>query len=337
MKIPAHEADRFTLSPTLQAALIYGPDTGLVAERSVKLALQVVADIHDPFSVAYPTASQLNEHPTLLYDGLHAINFLGGRRLVWVKEADHDITAAVKAAVEAPAEGFLLLSAGDLSNKSSLRLLAETHPRIATIPCYVEEGAALEQLIGRELRARGFTIGSDALELLSDILPGDRQMMKSELDKLMIYMGEEKSILLSHVEQVVHSNGEADFQAIVNAAASGNLKLLTKQLYDFQLESGQPVAILRSAIYYFTRLYQLRGHIDHGASIDSAIQQLRPPVFFKQKPLLRTHLQRFSHIGQISSILSLLYQAELDCKRTLFDTHLMANRHLTKLARAIAT
>src|ERR1700685_980210 len=50
MEIKSHLADRFVASPPpcLVAALVYGPDQGMVRERAGRLARNVVPDLNDP-------------------------------------------------------------------------------------------------------------------------------------------------------------------------------------------------------------------------------------------------------------------------------------------------
>src|SRR5262249_14897530 len=54
MEVKSSAADRFVTRPPkgLVAALVYGPDQGLVRERATNLAKSVVPDLNDPFRVA---------------------------------------------------------------------------------------------------------------------------------------------------------------------------------------------------------------------------------------------------------------------------------------------
>ena len=68
MIVKSHEADRFAANPpkTLRAALVFGPDAGLVQERAEKLLKSVVADLTDPFNVADLNESTLVSDPARL-------------------------------------------------------------------------------------------------------------------------------------------------------------------------------------------------------------------------------------------------------------------------------
>src|ERR1700760_33786 len=64
----------------LVAALLYGPDQGLVRERAETLIKSVVPDLRDPFRIADLDDSTLASDPARLFDEAAAISMLGGRR-----------------------------------------------------------------------------------------------------------------------------------------------------------------------------------------------------------------------------------------------------------------
>ena len=49
--------------PNLRAALLYGPDRGLVRERADRLARAVVEDLADPFRVSDLSAADIKHNP----------------------------------------------------------------------------------------------------------------------------------------------------------------------------------------------------------------------------------------------------------------------------------
>ena len=80
------------LSPQYLAVLVFGPDEGLVRERSSKIAKQVLPDLKDPFLVANIDPNNLKSEPGLLADEAAAISMMGGRRVIridgWHKTTD---------------------------------------------------------------------------------------------------------------------------------------------------------------------------------------------------------------------------------------------------------
>ena len=74
----------------LTAALVFGPDQGLVRERADALAKTVVPDLNDPFRVAEIEKRRAGTDPARLFDEAAAISMIGGRRVVRVRGASND-------------------------------------------------------------------------------------------------------------------------------------------------------------------------------------------------------------------------------------------------------
>src|ERR1700761_7238023 len=89
----SRDADRFSAAPprTLRAALVYGPDSGLVQERAEKLMKSVVPDLADPFNVSDLSETVLESDPARLADEAAAISMMGGRRVVRVRGAGNGL------------------------------------------------------------------------------------------------------------------------------------------------------------------------------------------------------------------------------------------------------
>ena len=88
------------LSPQYLAVLVFGPDEGLVRERSSKIAKQVVQDLKDPFLVANIDPNNLKSEPGLLADEAAAISMMGGRRVIRIDGASENATKAAQAFLE---------------------------------------------------------------------------------------------------------------------------------------------------------------------------------------------------------------------------------------------
>src|SRR5580700_3543555 len=76
MKVEARDADRFSASPpkALRAALVFGPDAGLVQERAERLMKSVVPDLSDPFNISDLSEAVLDADPARLRDEAAALS-----------------------------------------------------------------------------------------------------------------------------------------------------------------------------------------------------------------------------------------------------------------------
>src|SRR5579859_3288274 len=104
VKVAPAKADGFVARPDARArvVLVYGPDEGLVRERTVRLCRTVVDDLDDPFRVADLDAVKLKDDIARLVDEAAAIPLTGGRRVVRVRGADDGCAKAVTAVLETP-------------------------------------------------------------------------------------------------------------------------------------------------------------------------------------------------------------------------------------------
>ncbi|WP_029010833.1 DNA polymerase III subunit delta [Azospirillum halopraeferens] len=316
--------------PGVRAVLLYGPDAGLVRDRAMALGRTVVEDPSDPFRVTELYGRALVDDPARLADEAAAIALTGGRRLVRIREADDATTGAFAGLLTAPPPGdtLVVVEAGDLSNRSKLRLLFEEADAGAAIPCYVDDEASLGQVIADLLRGHGLTADADALSFLSGNLVGDRLVARGEVEKLALYMGRETRVRLEDAQACVGDSAALEMDEPVWAAGDGDFAALDKSLGRLFAEGTSPVAILRAAQRHFQRLHQVSAA---GRSPEQAIAALRPPVFFKMRGRFTNQARRWSPAA-VRNALERLVEAEAECKRTHMPDETICARALFQVA-----
>ncbi len=318
MKIAPRQLESFLKAPPgdILAALVFGPDHGLVKERADALACAIVPDRDDPFRIARLPGNILADDPGRLADEAAAIPMTGGRRLVRVHDAADAATVACEAiTAQTGGDSFVVVEAGDLPTRSSLRKLFESHERLAAIPCYVEDEGNIAQLIRRDLEKQGMSIAPDALAALSENLIGDRGLARQELAKLVLYMGAEKRVALADVAACCGDSTSLAMDTPVLAAASGDIADLDRALERLFAEGTQAVGLLRVAQTHFRRLSLTRARVDAGEDVSRAMKALQPQVFFKQEAPFRAQVMRWTP-SALEQAMEGLVQAEAQCKRS---------------------
>jgi DNA polymerase-3 subunit delta len=338
MKIAPAQINAFLQKPDPAARVIlfYGPDVGLARERADMLAKKTVPDIHDPFRTAQLTGSAIADDTARLHDEVAAQALGGGTRLVRIQSATESVASALKSLLEDWPRGdcLLLIEAGDLDKRSKLRALCENSDIAATLPCYVEEGAARTRIVSDILHVENLGITRDALAFLVDVLPPDRQAMRSELDKLVMYIGttsQKKQVTIDDVRAVVQDAGAAELDDLIFAVGNGDAKRATQLLDRLFEEQTSPVAMLRSAQRHFMRLQWARHQVDQGANAADAVKRLQPPVFWKNQDAMAAQLRRWSRV-KIEAALTKLFEAEAAVKRTGIPDQSLSAQLLLSLA-----
>src|SRR5258707_6628519 len=195
MKLPrAAHVETLVDRQRLRAVLLYGPDGGLAHERAVALVRHVAGSADDPFRVVELTVATLKDDPARLADEVAAQALTGGRRAVWIRDAGDALASGPLADLlddDAPDRGgdtVVVIEAGDLPSRSSLRKLVEGAARAVAVGCYHDEARDVAGVIRDAMAKHGLSVAPDALRYLSEHMGGDRLVTRAELDKLALYM-----------------------------------------------------------------------------------------------------------------------------------------------------
>lgn len=339
MKLLPREIDDFIRAPgRAGAALLYGTDAGQVRQRAAALAESWLGKHADPMARVEFSAEQIAEDGALLADELAAMSLMAPKRVVLLREAGASQLASIEAAVASRApENFLIVYATEsLGSSDKLRLWAEKSPHVAAIACYKDEGSSLDQFIRDTLRGYGLRVSNEGLRLLSSQLSGDRQIILNELEKLSLYVGDEvEEVSLEDVLASVGENNDKSFDELNNAVAAGDMVGLCRLSDRLLMEGNHGLLLVRSVMRYLGKLEAIAIKREGGMSVDAAIEGLRPPVFFKAKPMLKAHASRWGS-NACATALAKLQLLELDSKRYGDDSLRLLAHGLMEVANLAA-
>jgi DNA polymerase-3 subunit delta len=321
----------------IRAALIYGPDAGLVRERADRLALALAGDLNDAFRVSDLAATALAADPARLNDEAAALSLTGGRRLVRVREAGDAVGPLFERFLKEPppGDGVVVVEAGELAARSSLRRAFENAANAVAIACYADDRRALEELAREVLGARGITIASDALAYVAEHLGGDRLLSRRELEKLALFVGDGGKAGIDEAEAVIGDSTQLSLDDVVFATADGDADGLERALARAFQEGEMPVSVLRALMRHFQRLHLAQARLESGMSEDEMLRSLRPPLFFKLQDRFRRQL-RLWPAPRARHALELLLQAELNAKRTGLPPEAVCRDALLRIVRGAA-
>nr|WP_202405368.1 DNA polymerase III subunit delta [Saccharibacter sp. 17.LH.SD] len=308
--------------------LLYGEDAGLIRERAVTAVKQIVEDLEDPFRVARLEGEEQDR----LEEEATALSLIGGRRVVWVQDAQDRLAPLLNRVLQQENDTLLVLEGGGLSARSKLRVLAEKHPRFAAIGCYPEEGAALSRTIAGILAEDNIQIDREAMAWLLGHLGSNRLLVRSELEKLRLYGGKGAHLTLEDVRHCVGDTAGGSLEEAVYRALSGD-RLAADQALERALADGaNPIAFARVVLNVLERLWQVSLAVAGGKSRSEAMAGLRPPVFFRRKESFQRALDRWSRDDLIKAA-SATQELEWQCKQTGTSDLLLCRRHLVRLCQ----
>ena len=333
MKIAAGAAETFVKNPPadVRAVLLYGPDAGLVRERAEALVKRVADDPADPFRVAEFAAASLRDDPARLADEAQALSLTGGRRAVRVREAGEALADPFESFLDgAVGEALVIVESGNLGPRSKLRKLFESARHAAAVPCYADDGRALQSVIRDALGRRAIRVSPDAMAYLLVNLGGDRMVSRTELDKLALYVGDGNEASLADAAAVVGDSAAMTLDDLAFAVGAGDLAGLDRAVGRAFREGAAPVSVLRACARHVQRLHLAAGMVAEGRPPEAAVKALRPPVFFKQESAFLAQLRRWPAVA-LGEALARLTEAELACKSTGMPAETVCAHALTRL------
>lgn len=333
--IKANQAAGFLSKPDpkIRCVLLFGPDAGLVSERSQKLAQLLAKRENPPGEVVRMDDADLESDPDRLNIELLTVPMFGGAKIVRASAGRRLNAGLVKPLLEGAAlPGALIIEAGALRPDEGFRALFEKSAAAVAIACYPDEGASLDDLVTEVLKEAKLEISADARHELLARLGADRVLSRAEVEKLALYAHGTKRIELAHVEAIVGDAADLAVDQVVSAAASGNAAEALAECDRAMAGGENPQSIMLAAERHFQRMHKLRAAMDAGRSLDELMRFMRPPLPFKAKADLERQCRAWTE-PRIMTALVRIGEAVKGSRTTGADEGVLAERLLIELAR----
>lgn len=307
------EASRYFAKPDPSRAglLIFGADPMRVAlKRQEVIAALIGPDGTAEMRLTRIPASDLRKDPALLLDALKAQGFFPGPRVALLEDAADALTPLVEATLKdwRPGDAQLIVTAGGLTGKSTLKKLFETRPDVYCAGLYDDPPTREE--IEAALKKAGLTaIDRDAMVDLTTLAraidPGD---FRQTLEKIALYKwGDPTPLTPAEVATLAPATIEAELDDLLNAVADGRNAAIAPLLRRLEGQGVTAVGLCIGALRHFRTL--------HAASADpggpaSGLARARPPVFGPRRDIMLRQASGWG-LRALEQALALLVETDL--------------------------
>jgi DNA polymerase-3 subunit delta len=271
-----------SLEPECRAALVYGPDAGLVAERAAALADAFAGKRKDAAEIVRLDERDLAEDPARLEVELRTIPMFAERKVVRVAAGAKLDVPMLKALLEAPLAGALVVEAGALRPDSALRKLFESHKTAAALPSYSDERSTFE-LIDEELDKASLKIDSETRSYLMTRLGADQALSRAEVAKLALFASGHGRVSPEDIDAIVGDSAEIAVETFVYEVSGGETKEALRQLARLATAGTEPSVALSALGRHFTQLHRIASAQAAGVGVEQALRSLRPRPHFKRE------------------------------------------------------
>ncbi|HEY0314631.1 MAG TPA: DNA polymerase III subunit delta [Sphingomonas sp.] len=281
--------------PAIRCYLLYGPDES--ASRA--LAQRLAAAMGPEAERIDLDSSQIASDPALLTDEAASISMFGGARHIRVEGVTDSCLAAVEALLEAPAAGNpVVLIAGALRKDAKLVKLVTGHHAAMAHASWEPDAADIDQVAIELGRAQGLRIGRDVARRLSASAGGDRAVLASEIEKLVLYADaspeQPRDAEHAMLDAIGADMGEADLTRFTDAILGGDEAVLDSEVARLAQEGRDGVGLVRSLLPQLLQLAAIRTEIDRGASPAQAVERAGRAIFWKRKDKMAAYAARWT-------------------------------------------
>lgn len=238
-------------------------------------------------------------------------SLFGKKKLIFINEANDKVLNILEGLDEYIQEDKIFLFGEALDKKSKLRSHFEKSKEHACIACYHDNEITLKKIIGNKLGEYS-GINNQTINLIIQSSGLDRGKVNNEIEKIKNCF-KEKKIEIDKLENLLNLKTNDDFTQLKDEAIKGNKYNTNKLLSETIFQTENSVYYLNSINQRINKLNEVENLKNNEINLDSIINQLKPPVFWKDKPILIEQSKKWNK-KKLQEILKKTYNTEVELK-----------------------
>ena len=289
--------------------LIYGENEGQKKEIIQIIKKKFKGDVEN-----YDETQILNNNE-LFYEKIFNQSLFDKEKTIIINRCSEKIYELIENIIEKKISDIkFILNANILEKKSKLRNLFEKDKKLIVIPTYKDNSITLAEIAKKFFYNYKISISQETINLLVSRCNGDRGHLKSELDKILIYINDKKSINLEEVYKLTNLAENISINELVDTSLSKNSQKISEILNESNYKSEDGILILRIFLQKAKRLLNLYEKKNSNLSYDSLINNYKPPNFWKDKPKVKRQLENWSK-SKIKDLITNINKTEIFYKK----------------------
>ena len=191
-------------------------------------------------------------------------------------------------------QAMIVLISENLDKKSKLRALYEKSKDLVCVPFYEDNQQSLGIFANKYLQNKNIKLSREILNLIIERSQGDRGNLKNELQKIENLSLSKKNILNEDIINITNLAENYTVFELVDNYLAKNQKKVSKIINENNFENDDSIIILRTLLSRSKRLLKLKNMQNVNKSIDDAITVYKPPIFWKEKDIVKQQMSNWS-------------------------------------------
>ena len=278
--------------------LLYGENEGLKDE-----IINKIKKIQNGKEIKYEEA-QILKSKSEFYNEIKNKSLFEEKRTFFLERCTEKISELLIEIFEVASDDLFIINCGILEKKSKLRNYAEKSSNVVVMPTYKDNSQSLINIARKYFSEKKISISTETLNLLVNRCMGDRRNLNKELDKISNYISEKKNISLKEIAVLTNLSENYSASELVDASLSKNYIKVREILNENIYSQEDTFLILRVFLQKAKKILNLLEIINSENNVEKVINEYRPPIFWKDKPVLQKQLQLWT----FENITNLIYE-----------------------------
>jgi DNA polymerase-3 subunit delta len=249
------------------------------------------------------------------FNNILSKSFFENEKLIIINRATDKIFNIVEELIEKNVEDFILiLNSSILEKKSKIRSLFEKSKETVCVAFYEDNSQTLSTIVNNFFRAIKVSISQQNINLIVQRARGDRLNLNNELEKIKNYIGTKKKIELADLLKLTNLAENYNVSELVDSCLSKNKKKTINIINENSYTLEDCILIIRTFLIKSKRLVKLSNEFIKTNNIDVAILSSKPPIFWKDKEVVKQQLRSWS-LAEAKNLIYQINEVELLIKK----------------------
>ena len=221
------------------------------------------------------------------YNGILTKSFFDNEKLIVINRVSDKIRVVIEELIKKKPEDIkFILNSKNLEKKSTLRKIFEKEKSIICIPFYEDNNQTLNSIISQFFKDKKIPISQQLINVLIERCRGDRKNLNNELQKIENFSLNKRKIGLQEIVKLTNLSNNYSASELVDFSLAKSTRKTITILNENNYSDEDNIIIIRTLLTKLKRLLRIHELVDEKNNIDQAISSFKPPIFWKDKPLV---------------------------------------------------
>jgi len=222
-------------------------------------------------------------------------SFFDNEKLILINRTTDKIKEIIEELIEKNPEDIqIILNSKNLEKKSALRKFFEKEKSIICVPFYEDNNQTLNSIISLFFRNKKIPISQQLINILVERSRGDRKNLNNELQKIEAYSSNKKNLNLEEIIKLTNLADNYSASELVDHSLAKNTRKTLTILNENNYSDEDNIIIIRTLLAKLKRLVKIYELVDEKMNIEKAISECKPPIFWKDKPLVTQQIRSWN-------------------------------------------